>query len=54
MGTDETRRAIRAAQEAQLAWRATTARERALILRKWFNLVMANQEDLARIIRGNA
>jgi succinate-semialdehyde dehydrogenase / glutarate-semialdehyde dehydrogenase len=34
MGTDETRRAIGAAQEAQSAWRATTARERALILRQ--------------------
>jgi succinate-semialdehyde dehydrogenase / glutarate-semialdehyde dehydrogenase len=50
MGTDETRRAIWAAQEAQSAWRARTARERALILREWFNLVMANQEDLARIM----
>ncbi len=47
MGTDETRRAIEAASAALPAWRAKTAKERATILRRWFELMMANQEDLA-------
>jgi len=47
MGANETRRAIDAANEAYPEWRARTAKERANILRKWFNLVMENQEDLA-------
>jgi len=47
MGADETRRAIEAADRALPAWRARTAKERAVILRKWFELLMANQEDLA-------
>jgi len=47
MGAAETRRAIEAAQTVQIAWRARTAGERARILRKWFELIMANQEDLA-------
>jgi len=47
MGTAETRRAIDAANKALPAWRAKTAKERAAILRKWFNLMMENQEDLA-------
>ena len=50
MGRAETRRAIAAAQTAQPAWRALTAKERANRLRQWFNLIMANQEDLARIM----
>ena len=50
MGRAETRRAIEAAQVAQPAWRALTAKERANRLRQWFNLIMANQEDLARIM----
>ncbi len=50
MGRAETRRAIEAAQAAQPAWRALTAKERANRLRQWFNLIMANQEDLARIM----
>jgi succinate-semialdehyde dehydrogenase/glutarate-semialdehyde dehydrogenase len=50
MGTAETRRAIEAANAAWPAWRAKTAKERANILRKWFDLMMANQEDLARIL----
>jgi succinate-semialdehyde dehydrogenase / glutarate-semialdehyde dehydrogenase len=50
MGRTETRRAIEAAQAAQPAWRALTAKERANRLRQWFNLIMANQEDLARIM----
>ena len=47
MGAAETRRAIEAANAAWPAWRAKTAKERAGILRKWFDLMMANQEDLA-------
>ncbi len=47
MGVTETRRAIEAAATALPAWRARTAKERATILRKWFELIMAHQEDLA-------
>ncbi|MFO1465000.1 MAG: NADP-dependent succinate-semialdehyde dehydrogenase [Steroidobacteraceae bacterium] len=47
MGTAETRRAIEAAARAYPAWAAKTAKERAVILRRWFDLMMANQEDLA-------
>ncbi len=47
LGPKETRRAIEAAQRALPDWRARTAKERATILRKWFDLMMANQEDLA-------
>ena len=47
MGAKETRRAIEAAQKALADWRARTAKERATILKKWFELMMANQEDLA-------
>jgi succinate-semialdehyde dehydrogenase/glutarate-semialdehyde dehydrogenase len=50
MGTAETRRAIEAAQAAQGPWAARTAKERAKILRKWFDLMMENQEDLARLL----
>ena len=46
----ETRRAIEAANAAWPAWAAKTAKERANILRKWFELIMANQEDLAVIM----
>jgi len=47
MGADETRRAIEAANRAWPEWREKTAKERANILRKWFDLCMENQEDLA-------
>ena len=50
MGAEETRRAIAAAQAAQPAWRAKTAKERAAVLRKWHDLMMQHQEDLARIM----
>jgi succinate-semialdehyde dehydrogenase/glutarate-semialdehyde dehydrogenase len=50
MGATETRRAIEAADRALPAWRAKTAKERAGILRKWFNLMMENQEDLAQLM----
>jgi len=47
MGAAETRRAIEAANAAWGPWRKKTAKERANILRKWFNLMMENQDDLA-------
>jgi succinate-semialdehyde dehydrogenase/glutarate-semialdehyde dehydrogenase len=47
MGAAETRRAIDAAERALPQWRSCTAKERAQVLRKWFDLMMANQEDLA-------
>jgi succinate-semialdehyde dehydrogenase/glutarate-semialdehyde dehydrogenase len=47
MGAVETRRAIEAAGKAMKDWRALTAKERAKILRKWFDLMLENQEDLA-------
>jgi succinate-semialdehyde dehydrogenase/glutarate-semialdehyde dehydrogenase len=47
MGTAETRRAIEAANAAWAGWRKKTAKERANVLRKLFNLMMENQEDLA-------
>src|SRR5262245_41134448 len=50
MGAAEAKRAIEAAERAWPAWRAKTAKERAAILRKWFDLMMANQEDLAQIL----
>ncbi|WP_338811401.1 NADP-dependent succinate-semialdehyde dehydrogenase (plasmid) [Agrobacterium leguminum] len=50
MGRTETRRAIAAAEAALPAWRALTGKERAAILRKWFELLMQNQDDLAAIM----
>jgi len=47
MGAAETRRAIEAANAAWPAWRALTAGARAKILRRWYELILANQEDLA-------
>jgi succinate-semialdehyde dehydrogenase/glutarate-semialdehyde dehydrogenase len=49
-GTAETRRAIEAAEAAMVTWRKRSVKERAGILRKWFNLMMEAQEDLARIL----
>ncbi len=49
-GQAETRRAIAAAERAQKLWAARTAKDRAVLLRKLFDLMMANQEDLARIL----
>jgi succinate-semialdehyde dehydrogenase/glutarate-semialdehyde dehydrogenase len=46
----DTRRAIEAADRAFPAWRGKTAKERANVLRRWFDLMMANQEDLARLM----
>jgi len=47
---DDTRTAIDAAEAAWGPWRKKTAKERAAIMRRWYELQMANQEDLARIM----
>ena len=47
LGAAEVGRAIAAAQDALAGWRARTAKERSAILRRWFNLILENQEDLA-------
>jgi succinate-semialdehyde dehydrogenase / glutarate-semialdehyde dehydrogenase len=50
LGVAETRAAIEAADAAWPAWRAKTAKERAAILRRWFDLVVASKDDLAAIM----
>ncbi len=50
MGPKDAEAAIAAANAAWPAWRAKTGKERFAILRKWFELLMANQDDLARIL----
>jgi len=50
VGVAETIRAIAAAEKALPAWREKTAKERAALLRRWFTLIMENQEDLARLL----
>lgn len=50
MGASETRRAIKAADDAQKAWRAKTAAQRCAVVRRWYELLMENQEDLAKIL----
>ena len=50
LGAAEAEAAIAAANAAWPAWRNKTGKERSLILRKWFDLLMANQDDLARIL----
>ncbi len=50
MGAGETRRAIEAASRALPAWAARTAKDRAVILRRWSDLMLANQDDLATLM----
>ena len=50
MGAAETRRAIEAADKALPAWRTLTAKERANKLRRWFELLIENQDDLGRLM----
>ncbi|HQZ18024.1 MAG TPA: NAD-dependent succinate-semialdehyde dehydrogenase [Vicinamibacteria bacterium] len=50
MGASETRRAIEAAHAAFPAWKQKTGKERSALLRRWFELIMANQDDLALIL----
>jgi succinate-semialdehyde dehydrogenase/glutarate-semialdehyde dehydrogenase len=50
LGAKQAEQAIAAASRAFPAWRARTAKERSNILRKWFDLIIANTDDLARIM----
>jgi succinate-semialdehyde dehydrogenase / glutarate-semialdehyde dehydrogenase len=50
LGAAETKKAIEAANRALLPWSKKTAKERAAVLRRWFDLMMSNQEDLARLM----
>ena len=50
LGRAETARAIAAAEVAMKDWAARTGKERAAVLRKWFDLMMANQDDLGKIL----
>jgi succinate-semialdehyde dehydrogenase/glutarate-semialdehyde dehydrogenase len=50
VGAAETRRAIEAADLAMQGWKALSAKARSAVLRRWFELIMANQEDLALIM----
>ena len=50
VGAPETRAAIAAADAAMQSWKALPAKARADVLRKWYELIMANQEDLAIIM----
>ena len=50
LGAAETTAAIDAAVPAQKAWAARTAKDRAMVMRKWYELIMANAEDLAVIL----
>src|SRR4051812_48917168 len=50
MGATETKRAIEAAHAALPAWGGLLAKERAKLMRAWFDLMIANQEDLATIM----
>jgi succinate-semialdehyde dehydrogenase/glutarate-semialdehyde dehydrogenase len=50
MGAAETRRAIAAAAAALPAWKARTAKDRAVIMRRWFDLMLEHQEDLATLM----
>jgi succinate-semialdehyde dehydrogenase / glutarate-semialdehyde dehydrogenase len=50
LGPADAEAAIAAANAAWPAWKAKTAKERSIILRKWFDLLMANQDDLGRIM----
>ncbi len=50
MGAAETRRAIEAASRALPEWAKKTAKERATILRRWYDLMLTHQDDLATIM----
>ncbi len=50
LGADEAQAAIAAADRAYKEWRARTGKDRAGILRKWFDLIIANTEDLAQLM----
>jgi succinate-semialdehyde dehydrogenase/glutarate-semialdehyde dehydrogenase len=50
LGAAETERAVAAADAALPAWRVKTAKERAALLRRWHDLILANQDDLALLM----
>src|SRR3989344_359803 len=50
LGPADAEAAIAAANAAWCPWRTKTAKERSIILRKWYDLLMANQDDLGRIM----
>ena len=50
LGADEAKRAIRAAEVAYIPWKKLTAKERSVILRKWYDLIVAHKNDLAIIM----
>jgi len=49
-GKEETKKAIDAANSAWPTWKSTSAKERSIILRKWFDLIISNKEELAQIM----
>ena len=49
-GPSEARKAVAAADKAQKGWAGLTAKERAMLMRAWFDLIMKNQRDLAEIL----
>lgn len=50
VGSAETRRAVAAAEGAFAAWRGRVAKDRSVVLRRWYELMMANQDDLALLL----
>jgi succinate-semialdehyde dehydrogenase/glutarate-semialdehyde dehydrogenase len=50
LGPSDAETAVKAANAVWPAWRAKTGKERSIILRKWFDLLMANQDDLGRLM----
>lgn len=50
LGAEETRQAIEAADKAMASWKAKTAKERAVILKKWFDLMVEAKEDLGLLM----
>jgi succinate-semialdehyde dehydrogenase / glutarate-semialdehyde dehydrogenase len=50
LGAQDAERAIAAANAAWPAWRSKTAKERSILMRRWYDLLMANQDDLGRIM----
>lgn len=50
LGADETRKAVAAAQQAFVSWRARSGSERGAILRRWYELIIRHREDLARLM----
>lgn len=50
LGVAETREAIEGAEAAQKLWAKRTAKERSVILKRWYDLIMSNQEDLAQLL----